>query len=205
MRLNLLAPAGLRAACLLTALIPCTAGFAQGPGFSKARQGEGYEEPSGAEASVRPQQVGQPATDLQGINASGSALRLSQFKGKVILLDVSAMWCGFCQEDAPAVQYLYRTYGPKGLAVVTCLAEDNNGAEVTEAGLKQWVSTYNLTQQVMNDQSGTSGGAAERAYVGATGGFPTLALIDRNFNVQYLQGGLDQAAVTARIQTLLAR
>jgi thiol-disulfide isomerase/thioredoxin len=191
-------PPGLRSACLLAALVPFATGFAQGTGFSPAP-----ETAPAAGESAPPQQVGQPAADIQGIDASGSAIRLSQFKGKVILLDVSAMWCFYCQQDAPAVQYLYKTYGPKGLVAVTCLCEDANGAQVTQAGLKQWASEFSLTLPVMNDQSGTSGGVAESAYVGVTGGFPTLVIIDRNFKVQYLQGGLDQAAVTAKIQALL--
>ena len=183
-------PTELRPVCLLAALVP----FATGSAQAAPATGE----------SAPPQQVGQPATDLQGIDASGSAIRLSQFKGKVILLDISAMWCFYCQQDAPAVQYLYKTYGPKGLVAVTCQSEDANGAQVTEAGLKQWASEYSLTLPVMNDQSGTSSGAAESAYVSVTGGFPTLVIIDRNFKVQYIQGGLDQAAVTAKIQALLA-
>jgi thiol-disulfide isomerase/thioredoxin len=164
--------------------------------------GEAFRE--GPADLALPLQPGQTAADIQGIGADGATLRLSQFKGKVILLDVSAMWCIYCKMDAPAVQYLFQTYGPKGLAVVTCLAEDTNGAVVTQSGLRQWVSQYHLTQNVMNDTSGTSGGVAERAYVGVTGGFPTLVVIDKNFKVQYLQGGLDLAALTAKIKALLA-
>jgi len=196
-----------RAACLLAALSPWGAGMAQGAGFSqgpKAAPGAAEAFREGPAASAPPLQVGQTAADIRGIGADGAPLRLSQFKGRVILLDVSAMWCAFCKMDAPAVQYLYQAYGPKGLAVVTCLAEDSNGAVVTPSGLRQWTSDYHLTQKVMNDPSGTSGGVAERAYVSVTGGFPTLVVIDKAFKVQYLQGGLDLAAVTGKIQALLA-
>jgi hypothetical protein len=57
----------------------------------------------------------------------------------------------------------------------------------------------------MNDQSGTANGAAESGYVRATGGFPTLVLIDKSFKVQYLQAGLDMGAMTGRIKELLAQ
>ena len=184
---------GLWPLCLLTAL---GTGFAQSPGLSPASARTGLE---GA------QQLGQPATDIQGVEAGGAAIALSGFRGRVILLDVSTMWCTYCKQDAAPLQYLYRKYGPKGLVVLTCLTEDLNGATVAPAGLREWVETYHLTQPVMNDASGTHGGAAETAYVAVTGGFPTLVLIDRDFNVQYLQGGLDLPGVTAQIEALLAR
>jgi peroxiredoxin len=152
---------------------------------------------------VNPLQVSQPAADIHGIDSTGAVTDLARFKGKVILLDVSAMWCFYCRQDAAAIQYLWQEYGPKGLAVVTCLSEDANGGAVSLAGLKQWVDTYHLTQTVMNDTSGTGNGDAEKAYVSVTGGFPTLVVIDQAFNVQYLQAGLDLAAVTARIQALV--
>jgi thiol-disulfide isomerase/thioredoxin len=186
----------------MTAMLPFGPCAAQGaPGFH----------PAGAAGRVclavraRAQQVGQPAADIKGVDQNGAAADLAQFKGKVILLDVSTMWCVWCQVDAPALENLYNTYSNKGLKVVTCLTEDSNGAAVTLAGLKQWAGTYHLTTPVMNDASGTSNGVAESAYVSASGGFPTLVLIDKSFNVQYLAGGLDLPAVTAKIQALLAQ
>ena len=191
---------------LLAATLPLSFARAQGTDFSptpKAAPGTEEAFDAGLAAGTKPQQLGQPATDIHGIDASGAPIDLARFKGKVILLDVSTMWCVWCKQDAAPLQYLYRTYGPRGLAVVTCLTEDANGAAVTQAGLRQWAGTYHLTQTVMNDASGTHDGVAESVYARATGGFPTLVLIDRDFNVQYLEGGLDLPGVTARIEALL--
>ena len=183
-------------ACMLAATLPLNA----------ARAEEAFEDgPSALSAGARPQKLGQPVTDIHGIDADGAPISLAKFKGKVILLDVSTMWCVFCKQDAAPLQYLYQTYRPKGLAVLTCLTEDVNGAAVTQAGLKQWVGTYHLTQPVMNDASGTYDGVAEKVYARVVGGFPTLVLIDREFKVQYMQGGLDLPAVTAKIEALLAQ
>lgn len=153
---------------------------------------------------ARALQVGQPAADIKGIDAGGAAIHLAQFRGKIILLDVSAMWCFWCKQDAQPLENLAQAYGAKGLQVVTCLTEDANGGAVTQSGLQQWVAAYHLTTPVMNDASGTSNGVAESAYVSVTGGFPTLVIIDKSFNVQYLEAGLDLGAVTAKIQSLLA-
>ncbi|MGA2081971.1 MAG: TlpA disulfide reductase family protein [Holophaga sp.] len=198
---------------LIVCLLGSSPAFSDGPGLNVAPRfmprpqsfGSSGSQAGPGPGSVPPQQIGAPAADIHGINALGAATRLSQLKGKVILLDVSAMWCYWCQQDAPSIQNLYKTYGPNGLAVATCLTQDNNGGgPVSLAGLKQWTSTYHLTQTVMNDASGTSGGAAEQAYVSVTGSFPTIVLIDKTFKVQYIQGGFDLNAVIAKIQALLA-
>jgi thiol-disulfide isomerase/thioredoxin len=125
MRLNTSTLRGLSALCLLTAMLPLGPCAAQGaPGFRP-----GTPDRVCLAMRARAQQVGQPAADIRGVDQNGAAMDLAQLKGKVILLDVSAMWCVWCQVDAPALEKLYQTYGPKGLAVVTCLTED------TPAGL----------------------------------------------------------------------
>jgi peroxiredoxin len=173
--------------------------------MSPPRPSDPAEAPLGQPDLLRvPQQVGQPANDIKGLSSTGAATALSAYRGKVIVLDVSAMWCIWCQKDAPAMEYLWNTYKAKGLEVVTCLTETENGTLPATADLRRWVSSYKLTDPVMNDASGTRGGIAERAYIAAGEGFPTIAVIDKTFVVRYLQGGLDLAAVTASVKKLLA-
>jgi len=59
----------------------------------------------------------------------------------------------------------------------------------------------------MSDGSGASNGVAEKVYVSnpASGGFPTLVLIDKAFKVQYLMGGYDDNAIKAKLTALLAQ
>jgi peroxiredoxin len=190
-------PQGLRAVGLMACLV------ASGPAFA-AMPGPGCCN-SGCPESTPPQRVGDPATDIQGIDASGASIRLSQFRGSVILLDVSSRVCGTCQRTAAPLQELFQAQGPRGLIVVACLAEDRDGAPVTQEGLEQWITDHQLTYPVMNDASGTRSGAAEQAYVSAAGGFPTLAVIDKDFKVRSLDRGPDLATVTDRIEGLLAQ
>ena len=147
-----------------------------------------------------------PAADVAGIDATGQACALSDFKGSVILLDVSAAWCYWCQVDAPALVSLYNAYQGRGLKVVTVLTEDANGAgPCTRANLQAWSSAYGLPFRVQSDTSGAGAGTAETVYVNnpASKGFPTFVIIDQGFAVQYLQGGFDPAAIKAKLDTLL--
>lgn len=153
--------------------------------------------------------IGQTAADITGIDTTGASVKLSDYKGSVIVLDVSTQWCEWCQADAPQLQALYSQFQAQGLKVVTVLSEDDNQNQASQAVLQSWASTYGLTFRVMNDttSSAPSTGVAEKVYVAnpAAQGFPTLVVIDKTFTIQYLQGGYDATGVTAKVTALLAQ
>jgi len=107
------------------------------------------------------------------------------------------------------LEALYNSYKSQGLKVITVLSEDNAGFQANLAVVQSWASTYGLTFPVMNDTSNSSpaSGVAESVYVSneAAGGFPTFAVIDKNFVVQYIMGGYDPTAVQAKVEELLAK
>src|SRR5262249_170679 len=63
--------------------------------------------------------LGQPAPDLQGDFAlNGKAIKLSDLKGKVVLLDFWAVWCPPCIDSFPYLRGLHNTYKDRGREVV---------------------------------------------------------------------------------------
>jgi len=55
--------------------------------------------------------VGKPAPDFTGITLEGRSVTLSDLKGKVVLVDFWATWCGPCRMELPHVQKLHEEYG----------------------------------------------------------------------------------------------
>src|SRR5436190_1317967 len=51
-------------------------------------------------------------------NPKGSAIDLNALKGKVVLIDFWATWCGPCVAAIPHVEELYEKYKDKGLVVI---------------------------------------------------------------------------------------
>lgn len=62
--------------------------------------------------------LGQPAPEISLPNLQDSIIRLSSFKGKVVLIDFWTSWCGPCRAANPGVVKLYNKYRSRGFEVV---------------------------------------------------------------------------------------
>jgi thiol-disulfide isomerase/thioredoxin len=66
-----------------------------------------------------------------------------QFKGKVVIVDVSGSWCPNCHDEAPFLQEMYRDYHARGLEVVTLDFEEHEQME-SLARLHAFIRRYGL-------------------------------------------------------------
>jgi peroxiredoxin len=92
-----------------------------------------------------------PAFTLMDIN--GGQRRLSDFRGKIILLNFWATWCPNCREEMPSLERLEKRFKAEGVVVIA-VAEDGRG-EVTSLARK-----LGLTFPILMD----AGGAVRKIY-----------------------------------------
>ncbi len=59
-----------------------------------------------------------PAPNFTMQSAEGNAISLSQFKGKVVMIDFWATWCPPCVKSIPEVKNLWKKYKDKGLVIL---------------------------------------------------------------------------------------
>lgn len=90
--------------------------------------------------------VGEKMNDFQQRDTSSTIVRLSDFRGKYVLVDFWASWCGPCRKESPDLVKAYRKYHAKGFEIIG-VSLDNNRKSWLEA-IKQdglnWVQLSDL-------------------------------------------------------------
>jgi len=135
------------------------------------------------------------APDFTRVDATGHKLRLSQYKGKVVLLDFWATWCTGCKQEIPWYIEFADKYKKGGLAVV--------GVSMDEEGWK--VVRPFLAEKMQIPYPVVIGDNAIAKQFGGLDSLPVTLLIDRKGNIAYSHTGVvNRAEFEGKIQELLA-
>ena len=62
--------------------------------------------------------IGQPVPDFTATDLDGNPISLEQYRGKVVLLDFWAVWCGPCIAEMPNVKRVYNSYKDEGFDII---------------------------------------------------------------------------------------
>jgi thiol-disulfide isomerase/thioredoxin len=82
-------------------------------------------------------------TEMQSTN--GEPIKLSNYSGKVLVVNLWATWCGPCRNETPELVRLYKEYQSQGVEVVALSTEDPVRSEET---VKEFVKEYEVNYPV---------------------------------------------------------
>ena len=74
-----------------------------------------------------PDLAGQPAPDFALKSATGENLRLSEYRGDVVMINFWATWCGPCRQEMPLLDELYSRYQRVGFNLLGVNIDDDSG------------------------------------------------------------------------------
>ena len=105
------------------------------------------ESPDFGRMGVISPKISKPAPDFIAKNIKGETVKLSDFKGKVILLNFWATWCGPCKVEMPSLETLHQRFKSKNFSLLA-ISNDMFGAQI----VKPFIKANNLTFPVLLDQ-----------------------------------------------------
>jgi thiol-disulfide isomerase/thioredoxin len=136
------------------------------------------------------------APDLTLRTIEGQEVTLSGLRGKVVLLDFWATWCGPCKESIPHLVQLYRSYQDKGFELIGMSMDKMGEVEMVRRFVKSMDLPYPI---IMTPDEVT------RSY--KITGIPTTILIDKEGKVREKIVGFNRAIgqqITARVAELIS-
>ncbi|MGH2410370.1 MAG: TlpA disulfide reductase family protein, partial [Chloroflexota bacterium] len=139
----------------------------------------------------------------------GQQYKLSDLKGKTVLLEFFAVWCPHCQRESTVINQLDTNFGPKGLQTLAVLASpygrnyDTSGGSdtsiVTKSDVRWFEKTFGVQHPTLIDPTF----ATVNTYNATS--YPTLYVVDRKGVIRYANTGEQPysalaAAITAALK-----
>ena len=136
-----------------------------------------------------------PAPDFTVYDSEGNPYKLSDFRGKPVILNFWASWCGPCKSEMPDIEKAYQTYGDQ---IHFLLVDLTDGYQETVESAAAYIAEEGFTFPVYYDT------AIEGAMAYGVSGIPVTYFIDAEGNlVAYYQSAMSESILQQGIDMLL--
>jgi peroxiredoxin len=152
-------------------------------------------------------QVGRPVPNFTARTSAGATVRMTDYLGKITLVDFSEPTCVGSPPEANALKAHYATYQPRGLEILTVLVSCPGlsncplNSPSPAATLDSWKSTYGLPYPVVSDVSGVTR-IFNWSIPEKTTDFPVTYIVDAGGTIRYRFRGFDAAGISAALSAL---
>ena len=147
-----------------------------------------------ANAAPQPLKIGDPVPPFSLQTLDGKTLSIASLKGKVVLLDFWATWCGPCRQAMPELKTLLQKNSGKPLVVVSVSADQDMKApaEFARANGMTWVQAWDGTGKVIGGVFGVNS-------------LPSYVVIDADGRIAYLMRGWAPLSSSAMLSQAVSK
>jgi peroxiredoxin len=121
--------------------------------------------------------TGQAAPDFALKSSTGDNLRLSEFRGDVVMINFWATWCGPCRQEMPLLDELYQRYERVGFSLLGVNIDDDSRKAMN------MISELGVNFPVLFDNT------KEVSKLYQVDAMPVTVIVDRDGNVRYVHQG----------------
>ncbi len=121
--------------------------------------------------------AGQPAPDFALKSSTGENLRLSEYRGDVVMINFWATWCGPCRQEMPLLDQLYSRYQRVGFSLLGVNIDDDTSRAM------DMIRELGVSFPVLFDAR------KEVSRLYDVDAMPVTVLIDREGNVRHVHKG----------------
>jgi peroxiredoxin len=133
--------------------------------------------------------VGESAEDFAFKTIDGRDLRLSNFRGKVVMLDFWATWCGPCIRDLPDVKKIYGKFDRSKFEILG-ISLDGKSTKTSLDTVKKFIDKHEMKWPTTFDDGGWGNLVAKQYRVT---GIPHQLIVDQNGIIRLITGGADSS------------
>lgn len=139
--------------------------------------------------------VGQPAPDFALWSLDGQTVRLSEFRGRVVLINFWATWCGPCRGEMPEIEAVYREFKDQDF-VVLAINEENVSLDEARKLARDFRDELDLTFPILLDGPDGQVFRQYRLY-----GLPSSFIVDKEGVIRAVRfGPLNRDFLRAKLE-----
>ncbi len=132
---------------------------------------------------------------------NGKPVSLSDYRGKVVIIQIMGTWCPNCLDETAWMQDVYKTYHSQGLEIIGLAYERKGDTATQNAAIRRIRDRYGVTYTLLNTgKSGKDSASASLPFISGIFCFPTSIYIDKNGNVRRIHSGYNGPATGAYYQ-----